>query len=266
MRISTPLVGAAAMALALTTALPARAELVAGWDFSQYFVDRELSIDGQSYTSTLHANYSTLDPTNNLGAESAQYGTMYIDGQFGSTSVVGGSGEEQFVPTAALPGASLVSNLDAPVQQIGDNPFDSLELLALEGQLFTNLMAMAALDDADVVFAARRGAPAAGNWIVSFGARTQAGEASVGIQASPDGGGYAAVGTAPLTATDTRYSFDLGPATGANQFVRFVFTGAASTFPVIDNVAISVPEAGAAAQLAAAGLGLALCAQRRRRA
>ena len=259
--------GLAVTSFALAVSAPAQAELIAGWDFSQYFSDGQLSIDGATYTSTLGANYSSLDPTYNLGIESAVFGTMYVDGQFGSTSVVGGTGSEPFLPSSAIPGGSLVSNLDAPIQQFGDNPFDSLELLAIEGQLFTNYIAMTALGDVNVVFEADRGvATGGGNWILSFGARTQAGEAGVGIQASTNGGGYASAGTAALTTTDTAYTFDLGPATGPTMFVRLAFTGAAATAPVIDNVAISVPEAGAAAQLAAAGMCVAALARRRARA
>lgn len=264
--------GLASALFALAAPPAARAEMVAGWDFSQYLGDGTLVVDDGSlfqFVDTLDANYSNLDETYNLGPDSAQYGTMYIDGSFGSTAVPAGTaGAEQLLPIAILGAAdgSLFSNLDAPVEQFGDNAFDSLELLALEGQVNQVRLGMTALADVDVVFAADRGTPAAGNWILSFGAKTQAGTATAGVQVSPTGAGYASVGSVNLTTTDTRYTVDLGPVAGAATFARLSFNVTAPNFPIFDNVAISVPEPDAAAQLAAAGAALVACARRRRRA
>jgi hypothetical protein len=63
--------------------------LVAGWDFSQYDNDPlSLSIDGgTTLTNTLAANYSDLDPTSGAGFDSAAFGTMFMNGLFGSTLV-----------------------------------------------------------------------------------------------------------------------------------------------------------------------------------
>jgi hypothetical protein len=84
----------------------AQASLVARWDFSQYAGDGFMSIDGgSSFTNTLSANYSDLDPTFGAGFESAAFGTMYVDGSFGSTPVAAVSGSEQFLPTAAYGGS-----------------------------------------------------------------------------------------------------------------------------------------------------------------
>ena len=46
---------------------PAQASTIAGWDFSQYVGSSFLSVDGASFTNTLDANYSDLDP-NGAGA------------------------------------------------------------------------------------------------------------------------------------------------------------------------------------------------------
>jgi len=253
-----------ALASALVFGVPAQAELVAGWDFSQYLGDGILSIDGEEFTDTLSANYSNLDPTFNAGAESAAFGTMYINGQFGSTAVSVGSGSEEFLPTQALFG-SLLSNLDAPVQGFGYNPFDSFTILVEEGQLFANGLAMTATDTASVTFEADRGAPPPGgsNWILSFGGRTFSGTSLVGIDFSTSGSGFASVGSLELTEVDTPYSVDLGPATGSTAFVRFRFDPVAPDQPVIDNVAISVPEAGGLASGVAALVGLFACRHRR---
>src|SRR5258707_9305890 len=100
------LIGLIASVSALLSA-PAGATGIAGWDFSQYFGDGLLSTDGVTFTNTLSANYSNLDPTFNAGAESAAFGTMFMNGSFGSTNVNAGSGTEQFLPTTG----SLASNL-----------------------------------------------------------------------------------------------------------------------------------------------------------
>ena len=254
------------LALALIAlAAPGRAEMVAGWDFSQYFGDGLLSIDGQTYTGVLSANYSNLDPTFNAGAESAAFGTMYIDGQFGSTAVPLGSGNEQFVPSAALFGGSLQSNLTAPVQQFGDNEFDSHTILVFEGQLFANFLSMIANSPMDVTFAATRGAapPAGSHWILSLGARSFVETATVGVEFSPTGAGFASVRTLILNDVDSRYEVDLGPATSANAYVRLRFAPEGIAQPFIDNVAISVPEPGALGAGLAAAAALAACRRRR---
>ena len=61
-------------------AAPAGASGIAGWDFSQYFGDGILSTDGTTFTNTLPANYSNLDPSFNAGAGSAAFGTMFMNG------------------------------------------------------------------------------------------------------------------------------------------------------------------------------------------
>lgn len=265
---SRPFALAAATLLGITLwvfATPARAELVAGWDFSQYLGDGLLSIDGVSYTETLGANYSNLVPSG-LGPDAADFGTMYLNGQFGSTAVGAGSGSEPILPSAVV--GSLASNLDAPVQGSFLDPFDAFTLLIAEGQLFWNPLAMTALADASVAFGADRGspAPAGDHWILSFGARTQEGAANVSVDASADGTGYSPVASFPLSTSDTPYSVDLGPAIGSTVFVRFSFSNAAGNGPLIDNVAISVPEAGAAVQVWGAAAVVAALAARRRRA
>ena len=53
----------AAIAAAALVSGSAQAAMIAGWDFSQYAGDGLLSVDGASFTTTLPANYSSLDPT-----------------------------------------------------------------------------------------------------------------------------------------------------------------------------------------------------------
>jgi len=73
-RISNSLIP---LALAALVAGPSAAQssLVAGWDFSQYAGDGFMSIDGgSSFTNTLPANYSDLDPTFGAGFDSSAFG------------------------------------------------------------------------------------------------------------------------------------------------------------------------------------------------
>ncbi|MGH0035590.1 MAG: hypothetical protein ACQGVK_11250 [Myxococcota bacterium] len=247
----------AAAVLAFVAPVPgsAEAELIAGWDFSQYFGDGFLTIDAATFTAVLDANYSDLDPTFNAGAESAAFGTMYIDGSFGSTSVPGlGTGTETFFPTAAAPG-SLVSNLTAPTP----NPFDSFTILTEEGQEFTSLLAMSATDTFSVVFEAtlesisenRQG------WVLSFGGRTFSGTSNVSVDFSTDGSSYSPVATVNLDSVDTRFAVDLGDDLAEAVYVRLTLDPSVGQ-PIIDNVAIEAPEPGAALSIATvlAGLGV----------
>jgi hypothetical protein len=242
----------------------AQALLVAGWDHSQYLGDALLSIDGATFTDTLGANYSSLDPTG-LGPDSAAYGTLYLDGQFGSTNVGAGSGTEPFLPSAAV-GGSLSSNIDAPVQDGFLNPFDTFTVLTAEGQTFANALAMTAIGAVSVVYAADAGLPGI-DWSISFGGRTQNGAATVGLEFSADGVNYASLGSFNLTTTDTPYSAAL-PGLADRGYFRFVFSSDAVTAPVIDNVAISVgsivPEPGTAMLLLTGLAGLTAQGRRRR--
>jgi len=211
----------------------ARAATVAGWDFSQWVESGLLSINNTSLTNTLAANYSNLDPTNNAGAESAAFGKLYFNGQFGSTAVAPvGDGSEAFTPSAG----SLVSNIDGPVSKFGDNPFDSLQILAFEGQEFTELLSMAASKTVQVVFAATPGRSAS-SWVVTFGARATA-PSNLGVEFSTDGSNYAVAGSVALTTGDTRYELNLGAAASTQGYVRFRFTPPAGGAQLIDNVAI----------------------------
>ena len=233
----------------------AHAYVVAGWDFSQYLGDGILSVDGQGYVTTLPANYSNLDPTFNAGAESAAFGTMYMDGEFGSTSV---DPADPVLPIVAPTAGSLASNLYAPAQEFGSNPFDSQSILVDEGQMFFNLQSLTASQAASIVFKADLGSVSqtASNWRVTFGGKMSSGTSMVGVDASFDGSGFGIAGSVTLTDADTQYVVDLGPTEAQTVYVRLNLHPADSDWPIIDNVAVEVPEPGATAQVAAALLGL----------
>ncbi|MEM7137333.1 MAG: hypothetical protein AAF500_12175 [Myxococcota bacterium] len=104
--------------------LPARAEVVAGWDFSScgsFVANGQSNLwcgadIGTGVTGTLVANYSDFDPTNNAGAEAAGFGTMFTVG----------TGLYSF-------GVSLGSNANPYRDGLGV-PHDSHDVLLAEGQ------------------------------------------------------------------------------------------------------------------------------------
>ena len=253
------------LAVAGLVASSAHASMIAGWDFSQYTGDGFMSVDGGgSFTNTLAANYSDLDPTFGAGAESATFGTMYVNGQFGSTNVAAGSGTEPFLPSAAA-GGSLSSNLTAP----GGTDFDSFTVLASEGQLSTESLAMIAAAQSVVVFAADLGSvPVIGSdWSISFGGKTANGTSSVGIAFSSDGVSFTSFGSANLTTVDTLFTINLGTAATNNAYVRLTFNPSGINQPLIDNVAINaslaVPEPGTALLGSLGLVGLVIAGRKR---
>jgi len=233
MKMRSLLIGVATCAASAVLAGSAHATMIAGWDFSQYVGAGVLSTDGASGANTLSANYSNLDPTNGAGAESAAFGTMYIDGSFGSSSV-DPLGSPEFLPSSG----SLASELTRP----GLNPFDSSTILVAEGQAFFNLLSMTALAPVNVVFRATPGANYK-DWELRFGAKTASGSSTVGVSFSTDGITYSSPVVQTITTVDSPFLVPLGAASSAGMFVRLSFSPANGQ-PFLDNLSISgtVPE------------------------
>jgi hypothetical protein len=259
---------------ALSIAAPASAQestLVAGWDFAQYAIAGFLSLDGATLTNTLDANHSDLDETNGSGIESNGFGTLHMDGLFGSTSTpLSFEGLDPFQPADVPPNGSLVSNAEQAFlgfgSQSGTAACNQQQLEQMPGANCTNV-AMVAIDATSVVFEADRGdEPLSGTWLVSFAAKTLVeGAASVSVQWSADGGGYTNAGTAQLTSTDTAFTFELGAPSSETMFVRLGLPAQEpGTEAVIDNLGIAVPEPDAAGLALAAFAVLAATSRARR--
>jgi hypothetical protein len=237
----------------------AQAEVIAGWDFSQYAGAGSLvTTMGGMPQDTLSANYSTFDPTDGAGAEAAAFGTLYFDGSLGSTDVDEMAASPIFAPMAG----SLTSNLNAPAGCC--LPFDSFTELQLEGQDFTNPLSMTATQALTVVFEADLSAVAedVSNFMLSFAGRAVGGDATVMIDYLSETSGSSGM----FTLSDVEDVFELPMSEGVSEFIRvsvgFPTPGGGSGQVIIDNVAITatVPEPGqaglVAASLSVVGLGV----------
>lgn len=254
-------------------AVTAQATNLAGWDFSQYAADGALSIDGSTYTSTLDANYSDQDGTSNAGAESAAFGTLYMDGSFGSSSISAGSGSEEVVPVAT----DILLNLDRDTPVTGTNGFNSFSILEGEGQPFAERMGLTARAAAQLVFEADlSGTASAGTGhSVSFAGKAlvdadcyDSCSSDVSVEFSTDGASYTSYGSVSLTDEEQEFSVPFALESAQKAYVRLGFNPTSGQ-PVIDNVAINaiaVPEPGAMLQLASSIVTLIGLAALRRRA
>ncbi|MGH0032083.1 MAG: PEP-CTERM sorting domain-containing protein [Myxococcota bacterium] len=272
----------ASMVALSATAVQAQ-ELVAGWDFSQYYTAGRLSTDGSTGVNTLAANYSSLDATGNAGAESAFYGTLLMDGTAGSTNVGTTIGSTAVVPTPAKPGdydeatasdvdeapseGAVSANINGTGSTLGTNAFNSFPILRREGQTNAELLSLLAGSATSIVFQADPSAAAqsGSDWEVSFGGRAQSGgAANVGVSFAADCSSYGAPTVVALDDDDTAYSVDFGAGGDSGTACVKLDLGADA---VIDNVAVSatLPEPSVAMGLLA-GMGVMAGLRRSRRA
>ena len=258
----------ASLALAGTS----QAALIAGWDFSQYSNPGFLTIDGASLTNTLQSNHSALDPTNQSGLESNLYGTLHLDGLYGSFNT-----PLDFADPVQPFEGSLTSNASQAFLGYGSGAACTQgQIESMPGANCNDFSLINATDTpVAVVFEANPGATnplqAGENWGISFAGKTvAAGTQSILVEFSPDGTGYVTVGTANLTGLDTLYTFAAPAGISAKGFFRLNLTGTATAAgtPQIDNLGISaglvlVPEPGTAMLLLAGLAGLAKTGSRR---
>lgn len=231
-------------ALAAAASAFGQANLVAGWDFSQYAGVNFNVVNGTTgaFVNTLSANYSDYDPTLGAGAESAAFGTMYWNGSFGSTN-----GQATNPGADAIPFSGSLTNNTFMGSGVAA---DSHTIMDAEGFDFSNFLSFTVLDsfgggDGDLVFGATTPWDNQ-DWELRFAGTVNGvgADASVGILFSTDGVTYNPVGSALLTDVDTLYTFTVPGNVSSTGYFMFDFTDIDATAnPVIDNVGISaVPE------------------------
>jgi hypothetical protein len=258
--------------LAAIATATAHADLVAGWDFSQYMGSGANSVDGSSFAGegNAQANYSDFNSPSPDVASGA-FGSIYFDGSFGSTDAVNGFTSHEAGPVTG----NLLSN---NLQTADGNPFNgagSYNTLTYSGQTFTNDLSLGIDDNISVVFSADVSGEwvAGSDWTLNFAAIDFLNTSSVSWEISTDGVNYSSLGlTSNFTTTDTGYSVTSSLADGSDQvFFRGTFadidTGTSRV--LIDNVGIhaseAVPEPSTYAAIFGA-IALAFTVSRRRRA
>jgi hypothetical protein len=239
--------------------------MIAGWDFSQYFGSGELSIDGASYSDTLDANYSNLLLAPGAGPTAASFGTLFFNGEYGSTDVAEDSASAQVTPASG----SLNSNLTAPQTAAGYVPFNSFTTLDAAGQEFEENLSFQIQNTVSFVFAAYLDSipGLVGDWSLSFGGQTLTGSSIVDIAFSTNGTSFTSAGQRTLNTLDTLFTVSLAGLPSDTAFVRMSVNTVGSQGSRIDNVAINgtvvVPEPATVVLLGAALAAVALIGRSR---
>jgi len=250
----------------LAFAAPANAIMVAGWDHNVWAFVSVLSVDGATQTDQLAAHYSDLDTTgllNGVIGPESPWGTLFLDGQFGSVDTPLDFGAtDPYAPTSL----SLTTNLTAPA----DFPFGSNTSLVAEGWDNGQDLKMVVDTAISVVYQADLSSigSVGSDWSVSFAGQSFEGTSNVNVMFSTDGQSYTDFGNLQLTETDTRFEAAFAGTNEASMlFVKLGFEDGNGVF--IDNVAIdaqsiaSVPEPGTLAMLGVGLLGLGAFGRRR---
>lgn len=231
----------------------AQAATVAGWGFHQYFGSGTLASteDNTGATASLNANFSDLDPTFGAGIESAAFGTLFFDGQFGSTTVNPFAFPADFSPSAAV-GGSLTTN---PTTQGGAffNGAGTANIMFAELG-FSGNFAMQSQTPLTVVFAADLSSVTdqGSNWGLEFASRTFSGAGTIGVEFSTDGSNFSDLGIQAINDVDSAFSIALGATQSDNAYVRLTL----SSNVFLDNVEINADLGAAVPEPATALLGL----------
>lgn len=270
---------ALAIAFALAVAGPAHAlDLVSGWDFSQLDAANSFPFLNPPPTAinTLEANYSDFDPTSGMGAESADFGTLYFNGMFGSFA--GSDALPDLGSSPVLfPNANIVDpdgQADMTAPPMGSAAAKTI-LLGEGAQTDASDKRLAVAGDPsgggllDLVFSADLStlAGTGSDWQLSFAGQTDSGSSNVDVAFSTDGSSYDPLQTVQLTTAADQFIIDVVGLPAVQGFFRLSFDGDAEIAPAVDNVVVkanvSVPEPASVLMLVAGLAGLGVTGRRR---
>lgn len=249
------------------SAVTAQAEMLAGWDFSQFtnLFDGFSSIDGATTVGSLDANYS--DALGGVNGGASAIGTVFYDGTNGSTAFNLNTGE-----VGRQSGFDLSSNSASAFATLGSIG-SRATLNSVYGQNGT-VGGLGVLTDGNLVFEmdVSSTAVAAEDWIVTYGAQTSSGTGSITWAWSLDGVVFNDLASSnSVTAVDVAYSADFSGVAAldgqSSVFFRAAVDAPDGFLVSIDNVQISgtaVPEPSAFAALAGV-VALGFVAVRRRK-
>lgn len=240
------------IALVATAAVSAAsADMLAGWDFSQYAFDGFTSTDGTTLAGTLDANY-TGGAADFGGA--ASLGTLYYDG-----ATYGTSANSVFTP---LGGLATATGNQGYLGTAG-----SLATLGFQGQAFTNEKALATATDG-AIFAFEVTAGTVDFESFEYAAYNQTDASStLTWEVSVNGGGFSGLDVDAITNSATAFSIDLTGITADTLVVRATLSGLDANNFALDNVVVNgtvVPEPSTYAAIFGA-IALAFAAVRRRK-
>ncbi|MDJ0849360.1 MAG: PEP-CTERM sorting domain-containing protein [Myxococcota bacterium] len=262
----------------LAAAAPIQGDVIAaGWDFSQFATSGSLTIGfddltfEETKTNTPSATASDFDPTDGVGAESAAFGTLYFNGDFGSTNVDVDSPTVFPLSAPSAPPNSLATDINAPQTFNTSNaPFDSFSILAGEGQEFTEALTLSSNAAAVLVFEADLSSvPEIGiEWFLNGAGRTYSDNTTIGVEFSTDGVSFDPAGDIVLGAgSETEIRLSLGTAPSDLAYARLTIPepGSGVGQVSLDNITISavIPEPATALLLGGGLLGLSALGRRR---
>jgi hypothetical protein len=215
----------------------AASQLVAGWDFSQSCLEGNLCDQSLQPVQTLSANYSDLDPTDGMGAESADFGTMYVDGQFGSSDVPGLGGWFTTVSPSLTLNTSVHTNY--PLVEMGAAGNASIMQSEIPGVPYQQ-HAIRVSDVVDAVFSVDLTSYPGllgSDWSVSFAAQSEGSGSEVAVSFSLDGVTYSAPIVQAVGGTEEVITVSLGGTDLSQAFVKLSFDSPQDPAR-IDNLAI----------------------------